>query len=183
MEDLETYQRPNAWDRQEGESNLWYDRFHRFLMCGSNRTINQIYRDVINEKRAAKGRERLRKAAPAASSWRKKALEFNWWGRAEAWDNHRRVQAMQTVSDSLDLVRYAAQEAVQFQIDMMRGKILLEIEDGNKIILQLGPDDIQQMRLASNSILNRAGVVYDGPKSSEEDGEVEIIGIKIMDSE
>jgi hypothetical protein len=89
---------------------------------------------------------------------------------------------MRVVSDALNLNRYAAVEAVQFQIDMMRGLVVLKGLDGEEdVTVRLSTEEIQQMRLASNSILNRAGVVYDGPAGSEEDGSVEIVGIRILD--
>jgi len=137
----------------------------------------------MNEKRATKGYKRLQKAARAASCWRKIAQKYDWWGRAEAWDADRRVSAMKAVTDSLNLVRFAAQEAVQFQIDLMRGKVRLINDDGGELNVLLTLDEIQQMRLASNSILNRAGVIYDGPMAGEDDGAVEVIGIKIQGSD
>ena len=85
------------------------------------------------------------------------------------------------VQEANNLACKHASEEVEFLVNLMRGKILLENADGEKVTICLGADDIPQMRIAANSILNRAGVVYDGPKSSEDDGEVEIIGIKIMD--
>ena len=170
----------DPWEQKTGESSFWYARFHRFLMAGASRSINATYRAVINEKRVAESREKLQKSARAGSSWLKIAKKWDWVGRAEAWDDHQRRQAMKSVSESLNLVRFAAQEAVQFQINLMRGRVKLVGDDGGELEILLSLDEIQQMRLASNSILNRAGVVYDGSLASEEDGETPILAFQIL---
>jgi hypothetical protein len=38
------------------------------------------------------------------------------------------------------------------------------------------------MRLAMNSLLNRAGVVHEGVMEDEEDGEIQVVGITIHKS-
>jgi len=41
-------------------------------------------------------------------------------------------------------------------------------------------EDVIQRRLASNSILNRAGGVFEGAAADEEDGAVPVIGIRVQ---
>ena len=164
------------WERQPGESNLWYDRFHKFLMYGSSRTVNGTYRDTINETRDMQGRERLGKAAAAPSSWRKIVKQWEWISREEKYDEEKRRLAQNAVNDAIDMVRLAAGRAVKFQIGLMDGVIKI---GGQEIRLTI--EEIAQMRLASNSILNRAGVVHEGASASEEDGRRQITEIRIVD--
>lgn len=158
---------PAAWERQPGETNLWFDRFVRFCLLGVRRSLDQVYRDEL----AANGREKPRtdgKARRAPGAWRQKAKAFDWLGRAEAWDKERRRRALESVQEALDLARSAAPEAMQFQIDLMNGKVV-----------PAEHVEIIHRRLASNSILNRAGVVLDGLQAEEDDGAVQVVGIRI----
>ncbi len=157
--------KPKAYERQEDETNLWFDRFVKFCLYGSARSLDQCFRDVVGDDRAAQGRARPREDARAPGAWRKQVKNFDWWARSEAWDVEQRILAMNRVADTLDLVRNNAEKAAQFQIDLMNDEI-----DGA---------DVVQRRLASNSLLNRAGVVYDGLEAGEEDGSVQVIGIRI----
>ena len=157
--------KPKKYERQEGETNLWFDRFVKFCLYGSARSLDQCFRDVVGDYRAAQGRARPREDARAPGAWRKQAKLFSWWARAEAWDAEQRILAMNRVADTLDLVRNNAQKAAQFQIDLMNNKI-----EGADVI---------QRRLASNSLMNRAGVVHDGLQGDEEDGAAQVIGIRI----
>jgi hypothetical protein len=181
---------PKPFEQQEGESNFWYGRFMKFCLYGPSRSLIQCYRDVMAERdelfrlRApgssdsdgVQGESR-RRACPQRKQipgpWRKKVKEFDWWQRAEAWDAEQHRIAVQRVAEALNLIYEAAPEAAQILIKLMRG--LVKDADGN----QLSVTVMTQMRLAANSILNRAGVVYDGPTPDEEDGQIGIFGIKI----
>ncbi|MFC1996990.1 hypothetical protein ACFLXI_05205 [Chloroflexota bacterium] len=195
-----TPQEPNAerklYDQQPGEPNMWYERFFKFCLYGPSRTIRQCYRDVMEEQEAlsrlAAPKSRASLDAQEASkkqakpkrrypptTWKNRAKQFKWWERAAAWDAYRREESLKHIDEAFFLAREFAPEAILFLVNLIRGKLVLENEDGEKVTIYLGEKNIQQMRLASNSILNRAGVVYDGPAAEEEDGEVKIIGIKI----
>jgi len=64
-------------------------------------------------------------------------------------------------------------EMVQILIDMARG----EVRGKNGEITEgISP---QQRRMAATTLIKFAGVVYDGPQGDEDDGEVEVIGIRI----
>jgi hypothetical protein len=195
---------PMAYDQREGESNMWYDRFYRFCLYGSSRSLLQCYRDVMAEKEAllrlgapepvlscvegpAEGQASKEPPRPKRiclpGSWKKKVKEFDWWERAEAWDAERRRQAARRVIEALNMFSEASPEAAQFQINLMKGFVRLRNDAGEEEPVYLSLGEIQQMRLASNSILNRAGVVYDGMQAAEEDGKPDVIGIMIHRAE
>ena len=154
-----------ALEQRPGESNLWFDRLVKFCLLGSGRSIDQCFRDEM----VAKGRERSRveqKRAPGA--WREKVKKFEWWERSAEYDKEQRRLALEQVQAALDLARNASLEAMQFQIDLMRGKVA-----------QIEGVELIHRRLASNSLLNRVGAVFEGLTVEEEDGAVQVVGIRI----
>lgn len=80
------------WDRQrdeygELERNLWYDRFTRYRLQGSSRSLLE----AVNQWRDTKGRERTYNTPP---SWRRAHDRWRWKERAEQWDEHERQLLM-----------------------------------------------------------------------------------------
>lgn len=73
-----------AWLKQQGESNRWYDRFHRYMLAGSKRSLLGTYR----VERAELGVKRRTLKTPGA--WDRAFARFHWRDRAAAWDEHQR---------------------------------------------------------------------------------------------
>ena len=140
---------------------------------GAKRSLDGCYRDLMNADRAAKGRERLHNGARCPAAWRKRAKEFDWWERAEAYDGHLRDLARSAKEEALRLARSHSVEAVRRLIDLMRGE--LKGPDGQLVAGQ----DAVQMRLAMESVLNRAGVVP-GVEMAGDDGDVPIVALQVF---
>lgn len=182
--------KPRPYDQLAGEPNLWYDRFIKFCLYGPTRTIHKCYRDVMAERDASmrialpksndidpagrvfKGLARpRRKSLP--KPWIRRVKQFGWWGRAAAWDAARAEIANQRSEEATHRVCEVSPEMVQILIDMARG----EVRGNNGEITEgISP---QQRRMAATTLIKFAGVVYDGPQGDEDDGEVEVIGIRI----
>lgn len=75
-----------AWERQPGEINLWYDRFCRFRLQGPKRSILSVCN--AERERVGKG---WRKSIPL--SWVRASVEWHWRDRAEAFDQAERERA------------------------------------------------------------------------------------------
>ncbi len=69
------------WDRMDGETNRWYQRFNAFRLAGPGRTILA----VSNAEKAIRGQNESRYPP---GSWRKAAEKWRWRERANAWDQH-----------------------------------------------------------------------------------------------
>jgi hypothetical protein len=71
----------DAWDQQEGEPKLWYERFSIFRLIGPGRTTAKAYRKwrLLVKGETAK--------QYAANHWYDMAKEWNWEARASAWDD------------------------------------------------------------------------------------------------
>ena len=69
-----------AWEPMPGESNLWYDRFARFLAQGATRSVRAVYQEE-------KGNEHS-KSVPA--SWTEASHRYDWPRRAQAYDAFQR---------------------------------------------------------------------------------------------
>lgn len=78
------------WDRQrdpdgELEPNRWYSRFSLdFQLLGPDRSLLGAYRRWL--KRIGKVRKGQGEPQSAPPSWRKAAVRWRWFERAEAWD-------------------------------------------------------------------------------------------------
>jgi hypothetical protein len=75
-----------SWDRLADEPNLWFSRFERYRLAGPDRSLRAAH----NAEKADKGKKRQR-SIPGA--WSRAAARWNWRERAEAWDEHERVQS------------------------------------------------------------------------------------------
>ena len=168
------HQRPDEPDR-------WYDRFHHFCLLGPNRTLIQCCRQVLAESledtvsNAEKQFELRDRRVPGA--WVAKAREYNWRSRAAAWDADRRQMAFKNLEGTLNLVSEAAREALQFQIDLMRGWI--KDHDGKRIPVV----DIYQRRMASKTLLKWAVELQAllQQDQAEERGEIKITEIRVQE--
>lgn len=78
------------WERQAGESGLWFSRFDKFFRpLGPERSLLRAYK---NWYRAEKGRESQSVSAP--TSWREAAEHDQWRDRAQAWDVAQRLERL-----------------------------------------------------------------------------------------
>ena len=64
----------SMWERRDGEPAMWYDRFEVYRVFGPPRTIDAAYRICTGQQ------------SRAGSSWWRRAKEWEWAARAEAWD-------------------------------------------------------------------------------------------------
>ncbi|MFC1996802.1 hypothetical protein ACFLXI_04245 [Chloroflexota bacterium] len=166
MTDIES----KPYHRQEGEPNLWYDRFHTFMCMGAGRSFARCYREVINRDRSLQGRPLLPGNAKCPGSWRQRAREFDWVGRAEAYDQERRRLALQKKNESWMHALNLAPEAVNILEKTMFGE--LKDPDGKPTEGQ----NCTQRRLAAEGILDWADSNPDIP--SQDDGDIQQIKIK-----
>lgn len=75
----------HPWERQEGESDLWFRRFDRYRLLFPVRSVTAVFQEeqaITEEKR---GKER--KSEPSGR-WYEMAKLWRWQERAEAWDAH-----------------------------------------------------------------------------------------------
>ncbi|HIK39787.1 hypothetical protein [Thermoleptolyngbya sp. M55_K2018_002] len=76
---------PDPWEQQLGEPNLWFDRFHAYLLMGSGRSLLGAY----NQERE-KARKGATKTIPSA--WNDAATRWDWQHRAWAFDRQIRLR-------------------------------------------------------------------------------------------
>jgi len=74
----------NEWARREGEPMIWYNRFERYRLMGSTRSLLGMYKLEIAEK-GRKGKS-TKPPTKAPTAWDKAATAWNWKARAESWD-------------------------------------------------------------------------------------------------
>jgi hypothetical protein len=92
---------PLAWEQQTGEPDIWYDRFHRYMLLGPRRTIQAAaeaendldYAKVVKEAEKAGVDAPEKKKIKDLSLWRKNARNRSWDNRAKAYDAEQRRMA------------------------------------------------------------------------------------------
>jgi len=90
----------DCWEQQEGESNLWFDRFTRYRLMGVKRSVLGCY----NKEQAKEGKEK-RNSPPA--SWSKAAKKWKWKSRCETWDEAERQLMLAEYEHNKRLARQA----------------------------------------------------------------------------
>ena len=91
------------WDRQEGEGNLWYDRFTRYRLLGARRSL--LAACNAERKEVGKGTKKQ-----TSGAWTENAAKWHWKERAEAWDEQQRSETLRILED-------AALRAAQKKVD------------------------------------------------------------------
>lgn len=80
-DEQEQIQGPHPWEKQEGESALWFRRFERYRLLFPRRSVAAVYHEEHpqnpDKPRQKPGRE-----------WYDAAKQWHWEERAEAWDAH-----------------------------------------------------------------------------------------------
>jgi hypothetical protein len=114
---------PEAWDRQRGESNLWYARFERYRLAGPSRSLL----GTLNSEMIEKG---LLRKTRVPGAWNRAFERWRWRERAEAWDEQERhkLQAARA-HDVEEMNRRHIQEAQALQNKALQRLKALELDD------------------------------------------------------
>lgn len=85
----------SPWERQPKETDIWFDRFQRFLYLGVTRSIYQAYitermDKATRKKQKEAGKEEISARSGLPKSWRDAAKRWNWKYRATAFDDAER---------------------------------------------------------------------------------------------
>jgi len=79
------------WDRQPGESDAWYHRFHtHFLLMGAERTLEGAFRPFVAGAQSGHNSGALPPPRRMPGSWRDAARKWRWDERARAYDDDER---------------------------------------------------------------------------------------------
>lgn len=145
------------YDQRPDEPDKWYDRFQRFCLMGPSRSILGCYRAVMAERTAlavgdnGSGSSLLpSQPMKVSQSWRQKAREFDWLGRAAAWDADQRELTCKQADEILNRIMKAALDALQVHIDMMYGHY--KGPDGRTITMS----SEREIRMAAKTLLTKA---------------------------
>lgn len=102
----------SEWNKQKGESSLWYGRFEAYRMLGPGRSLLGTYNNDLAEK----GVER-RNSIP--SSWQKACERFRWKVRAESWDAHERKKEREEDEEIRQRVRASRKKLIEDGLQQM----------------------------------------------------------------
>jgi hypothetical protein len=71
------------WDRKKGEPDIWYQRFTRYRLLFPVRSVSLVFHQEFSARL-----DNTRKTDDPDGSWYKKAKDWRWQERADAWDTY-----------------------------------------------------------------------------------------------
>jgi hypothetical protein len=93
------------WERRNGETNRWHQRFDAFRLQGPGRSLLSIYLVEWRKRRELAGKSMTPEPKSVPGSWTAIAKLQDWYVRANAWDQH--------LVDQKEAVIKAAQAAAE----------------------------------------------------------------------
>lgn len=85
------------WDQMEGESDLWYGRFRAYLLMGTKRSVNAVFRKENNKKQ----QETTMFPGP---TWYEAVKQWNWEERAKRYDKYQRDEEDKIIAQEKEKV-------------------------------------------------------------------------------
>lgn len=111
------------WDRQDGESSMWFARFDNYRRMGPKRSILA----VLHAEDAQRGFERKR-ASSYPASWHEASVRWRWRERADLWD--RAQQRLLREAEDRDLAERRRAWIAQAQaLQAVGSQALLRLQD------------------------------------------------------
>src|SRR5213078_3534042 len=86
-----------VWEQniEQGEPDLWYGRFVKFMRLGTKRSITAVF-----QKEENRGKPRTE----APGHWYENAKQWNWESRARAFDEYQRAEEDRIIAEERDKV-------------------------------------------------------------------------------
>lgn len=109
-----------VWEKQPGESPLWYNRFFRFyLMVPISRSVRNAW--ILNEieKYGDPGKAQEHARRPTPKEWDAASHKYSWRERAAAYDKDQQRQALETVAAIRLQLQQATPQALQALLDAL----------------------------------------------------------------
>jgi hypothetical protein len=108
------------WDQKEGEPERWYHIFVRYYLgSGFRRSVRQAWLAFVKENDGDEVYKEVLHDHPPAD-WYSMATRWQWYDRAEAWEDEQTELSMAAVSESATLLRLATVDAVKALILALR---------------------------------------------------------------
>lgn len=87
------------WEQRidEGEPDLWYGRFVKFMRLGTKRSVNAVLQKEVKKKQ-----EKTR--TNAGPEWYEAAKQWNWTNRARDYDEFQRAEEDRIIADEKEKV-------------------------------------------------------------------------------
>lgn len=87
------------WEQniEQGEPDLWYGRFVKFMRLGTRRSINAVY---AQEKKEKQGKA----STKIGPEWLNAAKQWKWEERARKYDEHERAEEDRIIAEERDKV-------------------------------------------------------------------------------
>ncbi len=157
------------WNRQKGESNLWYGRFLVYRNMGSERQPLAAYRVYLRQNGDY---IKADKATFAPGSWQRAMGSYNWTERAEAFDaeerrvkESRRKQYVEELDKEAHRIAVEALKKADKMINWPLAETKVDIDGKTHILMPAGWNQntaIRYLEKAHNVGLAALGVVRSG---------------------
>ena len=126
------------WERQSGENNLWFMRFHDYMMLGPKRSMMATMRQ--NHVRAG-----------SRGHWKDLAIKWDWLNRAEAYDKH--------IAEVEETMRFETMHS-GLALDWNRVRMLREVAIGEEEIVKAAQAEAKKDPQGLNEALTKRYSVF-----------------------
>jgi hypothetical protein len=126
------------WERMEGESSFWYNRYKRFQGLGPKRTMLAALEQERCSSKAPKSTQKQEKPKPALvpGSWKAASIRWHWIERAQAYDEDKVEQMVQIMFEDL----YSGPGMAFHRVTMLRNLSTTIQKDFNLNNTRMTPD-------------------------------------------
>jgi hypothetical protein len=151
------------WDQKEGEPARWYHIFTQYYLgAGFRRSVRQAWLNFVKENDGEEAWKEVVHASPP-SEWYQMSVRWQWYDRAEAWEEEQTELSMAAVSEGAKLLRLHTVDAV---------KALILALTSEKFAVQAAKEILDRGGLPSTSKIDATGAVLftadDMAKAQEE---------------
>ena len=138
------------WEQQQGESTLWFGRFHAYMLLGSERSVLAAYTVHRRQQYEETARESPKQPGPfkapssAPSSWKSASKAWAWEVRADHWDAEQRRKAEEQWAERQEELRRDEWETSRLLLKRAKDLLAMPLFEREVEDVQ-GPDGIRRI--------------------------------------
>lgn len=139
------------WDKQKGESKMWFLRFQRYyLYRGLARSVRRAYSAFLQENYPTKF-EDIIIAGKGYTTWLRAARKYNWKARAEAWDEMRNEELRKGILEASRFLMDNAMSAAEALVEALTSA-RLQVTAANSILDRVGLPSVSRQELLNVNV-------------------------------
>jgi hypothetical protein len=139
------------WDRRLDEPKQWFLRFQRYyLYRGLGRSVRRAYNAFAQENYPSKAEDMMQSSA-GYGVWLKRAQDYDWKIRAEAWDESRNEELHRSVLEASRYLMDNSMKAAEALVKALESA-RLQVVAANSILDRVGLPSVSKQELLNANL-------------------------------